>query len=162
MPKKGIAETVKQLILPTVTQLGYHVWDVTYQKIGADYHLEVTIDHPDGISIDDCEKVHRSIDPVLDEADPIMDAYYLDVSSPGLEREIRTEEHIAFCIGEKVEVKLFSPMDGLKHVTGVLKGYDDGKVTLLDDTGKFYVLDRTRISRMRTLFSDNVALDEKE
>ena len=69
--KKNIRETVRELISATVTELGYDIWDITYAKIGADYHLEITIDKEDGIGIEDCEKVHRAIDPILDEKDPI-------------------------------------------------------------------------------------------
>ena len=69
--KKNIRETVREAILPTVTELGYDIWDVTYSKVGADYHLEITIDSENGINIEDCEKVHRAIDPILDEIDPI-------------------------------------------------------------------------------------------
>ena len=103
--KKSIKETVREAIEPTVTELGYRIWDVTYSKIGADYHLEITIDNDEGIGISDCEKVHRAIDPILDECDPIEGFYYLEVSSPGAERDIRTDEHIEACKGEKIEAK---------------------------------------------------------
>ena len=73
--KKSIKETVREAIEPTVNELGYRIWDVLYSKIGADYHLEITIDSDDGIDIDDCERVHRAIDPILDEADPIEGFY---------------------------------------------------------------------------------------
>ena len=125
--KKSIRETVREAIEPTVTELGYVIWDVTYTKIGADYHLEITIDSDEGIGIDDCEKVHRAIDPILDECDPIEDFYYLEVSSPGIERELRTPEHFAAMIGERVEVKLFAPKDGAKSFVGELSGYEDYK-----------------------------------
>ena len=92
--KKGIKETVREAVLPIAQEMGYRIWDVTYSKVGADYHLEITIDSDNGIDIKDCERFHRAIDPVLDEIDPIEGFYYLDVSSPGLERELRTEEHI--------------------------------------------------------------------
>ena len=67
--KIGVKDKVREAIEPTVSALGYRIWDVTYQKLGADYHLEITIDSDDGITIDDCEKVHRAIDPILDEYD---------------------------------------------------------------------------------------------
>lgn len=87
--KKSIKETVREGIEPTVSELGYRIWDITYNKIGADYHLEITIDSDEGIEISDCEKVHRAIDPILDEIDPIEGFYYLEVSSPGVERELQ-------------------------------------------------------------------------
>ena len=80
MKKQTIAETVRALLADTVTGLGYILWDVEYAKEGADYNLTVTIDREEGITIDDCERVHRAIDPVLDEADPIADPYILNES----------------------------------------------------------------------------------
>ena len=130
--KKSIRETVKEAILPTVTELGYRIWDITYSKIGADYHLEITIDNDEGISINDCERVHRAIDPILDECDPIEGFYYLEVSSPGAERDIRTDEHIAACVGMMVEAKLFTAKDGRKSVKGTLEGLIDGKVVITE------------------------------
>jgi ribosome maturation factor RimP len=111
--KKTIRETVKDAILPTVTELGYRIWDITYSKIGADYHLEITIDNDEGIEISDCEKVHRAIDPILDEVDPIEGFYYLEVSSPGIERELRTDVHISACIGMAVEAKEMLAAEGI-------------------------------------------------
>ncbi len=151
--KKNIRETVKEAILPTVTELGYRIWDVTYSKIGADYHLEITIDNDKGINIEDCERVHRAIDPILDECDPIEGFYYLEVSSPGVEREIRTDEHIEHCLGETVEAKLFATKDGRKSVAGVLDSYSDGVITILEgDTA--VELTRAEISKLTTVFVD--------
>ncbi|MBO5755877.1 MAG: ribosome maturation factor RimP, partial [Clostridia bacterium] len=70
MAKKNVVQTVTDLLTPVIEELGYRVWDVVYGKVGTEYHLEVTIDSDEGINIEDCEKVHRAIDPVLDEADP--------------------------------------------------------------------------------------------
>lgn len=152
--KKSIKETVREAILPTVTELGYQIWDVTYSKIGADYHLEITIDSENGINIEDCEKVHRAIDPILDEVDPIEDAYYLDVSSPGIERELRTEEHILWGIGQKVEAKLFAAVNGVKSIVGNLESFVDGKITIKNDAGE-YTLDKTAVSKMTTIFFED-------
>ena len=129
--KKGIKEIIREAIEPTVVELGYRIWDVTYMKIGADFHLEITIDSDDGINIEDCERVHRAIDPILDERDPIEGFYYLEVSSPGIERELRTAEHINLSIGVTVEVKLFAAKDGKKSFTGVLSAFDGEIITLL-------------------------------
>ncbi len=152
--KKNVRETVREAILPTVTELGYRIWDVTYSKIGADYHLEITIDNDEGISIDDCERVHRAIDPILDECDPIEGFYYLEVSSPGLERELRTEEHITACIGEFVEAKLFAAQNGKKSVMGALVAYEDG-VVVIDEEGTEVRLARTDISKLATVYVED-------
>ena len=82
LKKSNIADEVEALLRPVIEELGYGIWDVVYRKVGADWVLTVTIDHPQGISIDDWEQVHRRIDPILDEADPIDNPYMLEVSSP--------------------------------------------------------------------------------
>lgn len=151
--KKSIRETVREAIEPTVTGLGYMIWDVTYTKIGADYHLEITIDSEEGISIDDCEKVHRAIDPILDECDPIEDFYYLEVSSPGIERELRTPEHFEAMMGECVEVKLFAPKDGAKSFVGELTGYSEGRLTVTTETGEV-VLESGEYSKVTTVWNE--------
>ena len=152
--KKSIKETVREGIEPTVKELGYRIWDITYNKIGADYHLEITIDSDDGIEISDCEKVHRAIDPILDEIDPIEGFYNLEVSSPGVERELRTDEHISLSLGEKAEVKLFAPKDGIKSVVGILSSFEDGVVTV-DCEGQEYSFAKSDISKIKTIYFDN-------
>ena len=151
--KKNIRETVREAIEPTVAELGYSIWDVTYSKIGADYHLEITIDHERGINIEECERVHRAIDPILDECDPIEGFYYLEVSSPGIERELRTEEHISASIGMKVEAKLFAPKDGKKSIIGTLSAYEDGKVTVTEGDEQV-TLARQEISKLATVYEE--------
>ena len=152
--KKSIKETVRDGILQTVTELGYRIWDITYAKIGADYHLEITIDSDHGIEISDCEKVHRAIDPILDEIDPIEGFYYLDVSSPGVERDLRTDEHISLSIGEKVEAKLFAPMAGVKSIVGKLTAFEDGTVKIATESEEFSI-PRSDISKLKTLYFEN-------
>ena len=152
--KKSIKDTVREAIEPTVTELGYSIWDITYSKVGADYHLEITIDHENGINIDDCEKVHRAIDPILDEVDPIETFYYLDVSSPGIERELRTDEHVMSCVGMKVEAKLFAQKDGAKSIIGELVGFVDGKVVIAAADGE-KALDKSEISKLTTVYFED-------
>ena len=152
--KKNIRETVREAILPTVTELGYDIWDVTYSKVGADYHLESTIDSERGIHIEDCEMVHRAIVPILDELDPIETFYYLDVSSPGVERELRTAEHISRSIGERVEAKLFAAKDGRKSVIGSLTSFEDGKITITEGENQI-LLTQSEISKLTTLYFED-------
>ena len=133
--------------------MGYRIWDVVYSKIGADYHLEITIDCDDGINIDDCERVHRAIDPILDEADPIEGFYYLEVSSPGIERELRTDEHIAACIGVRVEAKLFTQKDGRRSFVGMLAAFD-GQTVTVDENGAMTDLDKNEIAKLKTIYFD--------
>ncbi len=150
--KKNIALSVRELIEPLVLSLGYVIWDVEYAKEGADWNLTVTIDNNDGIFIEDCEKVHRAIDPLLDEADLIEGAYRLNVSSPGIERELRTDFHIVSCIGDRVQVKLFAALAGKKTYTGVLTSYENGVMTLTGDDNSETKIDRTAASRIMTVF----------
>lgn len=132
--KKNIAETVTELITPIVTAQGCSLWDVEFLKEGAKQILRITIDREDGVNIDHCEAVHRAIDPILDEADPISTPYYLEVSSPGVEREIRLPFHFKACMGQTIDVKLFVAIDGVKQLTGVLSGYcEDKKTFSVDD-----------------------------
>ena len=151
---QGTANTVRELIEPTVTELGYDIWDVEYVKEGADMHLRITIDSEDGIDIDDCEKVHRAIDPLIDKADPIEESYLLEVSSPGIERRLRTPEHFLACIGETVNLKLFAPIEGdertkSKQIIAPMIAFDPEtkNVTVEDGTENGLIVPWNLISR---------------
>ena len=96
--------------------------------------------------------MHRAIDPVLDEVDPIDTAYDLEVSSPGIERELRTDAHIDACLGETVEVRFFAPFEGKKSMEGILAGRNGGEELLLEIDGTVYALPRTAIAKIRTVF----------
>ena len=149
----SIAQRVWDIVLPTADELEYVLWDVEFVKEGADYYLRITIDHPEGITIDDCEAVHRAIDPLLDEADPIESAYYLDVSSAGIERDLRTDAHILASIGQRCEAKLFAPLNGARAYRGELVSLTDGVVTLKNDQGEVEI-PQSAISKLKTLFFD--------
>ncbi len=151
MANKNTAETVREALGEKIEALGYRLWDVEFVKEASEWYLRFTIDSDEGITIEDCEKVHRFIDPLLDELDPIEQAYHLEVSSPGIEREIRTPEHFAACTGEKVEVRLFSPLDGKKSYSGELVSLEDGIITL-DNEGMIYKIPRDKASRIKTVF----------
>ncbi len=152
--KKNTAQLVKELIEPTVAELGYRIWDVDYSKIGTERHLEITIDSDNGINIEDCEKVHRAIEPLIDEADPIEEFYYLDVSSPGLERVLRTKEHFAACVGEIAEIKLFAALDGKKSMVGEIVSFDAeaDSVVIREASGSEYTIGRKLISKANIYF----------
>lgn len=148
---KNISDTVRQVIQPVADELGLVVWDVEFLKEGSRKILRVTIDHPDGVTIEDCERMHRAIDPVLDEADPIDTAYDLEVSSPGIERELRTDAHIDACIGEQVEVRFYAPFEGKKSIKAVLAGREGDEI-LLETEGKTRSVARHLIAKMHTVF----------
>lgn len=125
----SVAEKVYGLIKPTVESCGVTLWDVRFVKEGASHYLRIFIDKPEGISINDCTDVSHAIDPVIDDADPIDGSYYLEVCSPGTEREIVRPHHFEFAIGKEVKVKLFKAIESKKEFVGVLKAYD-GDITL--------------------------------
>jgi ribosome maturation factor RimP len=122
---KNVAGVVRELVTPIAEEMGFFIWDVEFVKEGADKYLRITLDNEEGININDCESFHRAIDPVLDEADPISESYILEVSSPGIERELKYPEHIEACEGWDVEVKLYAARNGSKVFRGVLCGYDE-------------------------------------
>ncbi len=153
MAKASVATIVAEIVTPTIEELGYRVWDVEFAKEGADWHLTVTIDSDEGITINDCETVHNAIDPILDDADPIDTPYYLNVSSPGIERDLRTDAHILASLGEKAEAKLFTAREGKKEYTGILASYEGGVITLTTSDGDI-ALPRTAIARLRTVYFD--------
>ena len=129
----SVAERVFSLIKPTVESQNVSLWDVRCLKEGANWYLRVIIDSNQGISIDDCTKVHHAIDPILDEADPIDKSYYLEVCSPGLERELTREEHFQALQGKNIKIRLYKSRDGVKDFSGVLQSADKEKITLLID-----------------------------
>ena len=149
---KNIAATVREGITPTADALGYTLWDVEFLKEGARRILRVTIDNEDGITIEDCEKMHRAIDPILDEIDPIEDAYDLEVSSPGIERDLRTSAHIDACVGERVEARFFAPFEGIKQLEGILLGREGEESVCIKVNGEEKKFPRSAISKLQTLF----------
>ncbi len=122
--KNGIAALVRELIEDTVVSLGYEIWDVEYVKEGAFMYLRITIDSERGIDLDDCEAVSTAISPMIDEADPIEEQYFLEVSSPGVERELKRPEHFEMFMGATVECKLYTAVNGAKQYIGDLLKYD--------------------------------------
>ena len=117
----SIEEKVENLITKPIQDLGYELYDVQYAKEGKDYFLRIFIDDPKGIDLEDCEKVSNGINEILDTADYIKEQYFLEVSSPGVERILRKDKHLEDNIGKEVEVKLFKPFEGKKEYIGILK-----------------------------------------
>ena len=125
-----VTELVAQFAAPIVESFGCSLWDVEYVREGADRYLRVFIDKEGGIDIDDCEKIHRALDPVLDEKDPIAESYYFEVCSAGLERALKRPGDFERFMGSPVLIKLYRPRNGLKEIPGILRGYEDGRITL--------------------------------
>ena len=148
----GVAETVRQLCEPVAEELGLWIWDVEFVKEGARKVLRITIDSEEGVNIDDCEKMHRAIDPILDEADPIEEQYYLEVSSPGLERELKNEDHIYACEGWDVEVRLYAPLNGSKIFRGVLLPLGENGEIRIDSNGNVMEFTKASVAKLMTYF----------
>lgn len=148
----SVAQTVRALAEPVAESIGCWVWDVEFVKEGARRVLRITIDSEEGVTINDCEAMHRALDPILDEADPIEEAYYLEVSSPGVERELKTEEHILACEGWDVEVKLYAPRDGAKLFRGVLLEPDEEGNIRIDAAGECLTFPRADVAKLQTYF----------
>ena len=125
-----VTDLVTQFAQSIVEENGCSLWDVEYVREGSERYLRVYIDKEGGVDINDCERVHRAIDPVLDEKDPIQESYHFEVCSAGLERALRRPSDFERFMGSAILVKLYRPRNGLKEFPGYLRGYEDGKVTV--------------------------------
>ena len=127
---KKITQQVWELAQPVVEGFGLKLWDVEYVREGADWFLRLYIDKDGPVDINDCEKVSRAVDPLLDEKDPIPDSYVFEVGSAGADRELKRPCDFEQFMGSEIEVKLFRPVGGSKHYTGTLAAYENGTVSL--------------------------------
>lgn len=125
-----ISEAVFDLAKPVVEEEGCSLWDVEYLREAGTWYLRVYVDKDGGVSIDDCERISRRLDPILDEADPIPESYVFEVGSAGADRELKRPSDFAQFMGSEVEVKLYQPLEGSKVFVGRLAGYQEGRVTV--------------------------------
>lgn len=125
-----VTERVMEFAKPVVESFGCQIWDVEYVREGSERYLRVYIDKDGGVDIDDCEKIHRALDPILDQEDPIAESYHFEVSSAGLERALKRPGDFTRFMGSPVLVKLYRPRNGLKEIPGTLTGYEDGRITV--------------------------------
>lgn len=137
---------VRAIVEPIAKQLGLTVWDVRFLKEGTTWYLRIFIDKDGGVSIDDCVEMTHAINKPLDEADPIEQAYCLEVSSPGIERELTRDEHFIKCIGQKIQVKTIRPVDGKRDFKGVLESYDNGSIGFRAEDGSGLVFTKKEVS----------------
>ena len=121
---------VRAIAEPIAERLGLQIWDIRFLKEGTGWFLRIFIDKDGGVGIDDCVEMSRALNDPLDEADLIEQAYCLEVSSPGVERELVRDEHFQKYIGEKVKFKTIRPVDGKREFSGNLESYDDGMFTV--------------------------------
>ncbi len=164
----NIEEKVESLLKPTIENLGYELYDVIYEKEAKDYYLRIFIDMPTGISLEDCEKVNDAISDILDEANYIKDAYFLEVSSPGIERVIRKNKHLEESLEKEITVNLFKPINleenlketngklkkskSLKQIDGILKSFNENEICLIVEN-KELIIERKNISNMKLKYN---------
>ena len=125
-----ITEQVEAFAKPVVEQHGCSLWDVEYVREGSERFLRLYIEKEGGVDITDCEAISRAVDPILDEKDPIQESYHFEVCSAGLERALKRPSDFERFMGSAITVKLYRPYNGLKEIPGVLRGYEDGRVTV--------------------------------
>ena len=149
--KGGItANTVWDIAQPIAESLGLELWDVRFEKEGSNWYLRIFLDKEEGVNIDDCENVSRRLSPILDETDPIVQSYTLEVSSPGIGRDLRRPEHFEAFLGADIHVRLIRPIEGERDFVGQLVSYEDGDITLLldDDLEMTVGMDETAFVRL--------------
>ena len=137
---------VRAIAEPIAQSLGLSIWDVRFLKEGATWYLRIFIDKPGGVSIDDCVDLTHAINGPLDEADPIEQAYCLEVSSPGVERELTRDEHFAAYLGAPVKVRTIRPVDGARDFAGTLEDYADGQIILRLESGAGLRFEKKEVS----------------
>ena len=146
----SIEEKVESLLTTTINNLGYELYDVEYAKEGKDYFLRIFIDKSEGIDLNDCEKVNNSINDLLDEADYIKEQYFLEVSSPGIERVLRKNNHLEQNIGKEIHIKMFKKDEnGQKEYQGILTGFNEEKIIIEEDVK----IERKNIAQIKTIYN---------
>lgn len=147
--KKEYESRAEAILEPIAEANNVEIYDVEYVKEGKEWYLRAYVDKPDGVTIDDCEKVSRAFSDQLDVEDFIQDAYILEVSSPGLGRQLKKDRHFEKSIGKSVEVKLFEAMNGQKEWTGILRSYDKHNIVITDTDGNETEFERSKIAQIR-------------
>lgn len=145
---------IKEAIEPIITNLNYKIYDVIYEKEGKDNYLRIFIDtdKKEGISLNDCEIVNNGITDFLDEKNFIKSQYFLEISSPGIERRIRDDEQLEQNLNSKVEVHLYKAIEKEKTIIGILEKFDDNTVTIKKSDEKKIIIEKNNITNMKTVF----------
>ena len=146
---------IKEAIEPIITKLNYKIYDVIYEKEGKDNYLRIFIDtdKKEGIGLNDCETVNNGITDFLDEKNFIKSQYFLEISSPGIERRIRDDEQLEQNLNSKVEVHLYKAIEKEKTIIGILEKFDDNTVTIKKSDEKEIIIEKNNITNMKTVFN---------
>ena len=148
----NIENRVQDLVENTITELGYELYDVQYVKEGKDYYLRIYIDSKKGIDLEDCEKVSNEVSTILDKNDFIKEQYFLEISSPGIERILRKDKHLKDNIIEEVEFSLSKPINKQKSIVGVLKDFDADTIEI-EVENNILKIDRKNISLIKIKYN---------
>ena len=143
-----LTERIAEIARPHVDAEGCTLWDVEYVREAGTWYLRLFIDKEGGVSIDDCERISRRMDPVLDEEDPIAESYVFEVGSAGADRELKRPGDFEQFMGSEVDVKLYQPVDGSKLYTGRLSGWEDGRVSI-ECGAKTRSFEKTQVAQVR-------------
>lgn len=150
-PSGNTAAVCARLAQQPAETLGLSLWDVRFVKEGASWYLRYFIDKEGGVTIDDCADLSRLLNPLLDEADPIPQAYCLEVCSPGINRELTKPEHFDMFLGWPVELKLYSPVDGRRELAGLLESCADGTITITLENGDVLTFDKKEVASVHLI-----------
>jgi len=142
----------EQLLEAVLTENHFELYDVEYVKEGGNWYLRAYIDKENGITVDDCVLVSRTLSDLLDKHDFISDSYVLEVSSPGLGRQLRKDKHFEKSLGEEVEVRLYKAVNKKKEFVGLLTAFDQTIITLEFEDGTTMDIPRADIAAVRLTF----------
>lgn len=146
MNKKDVLKSVRNTCESLAKDLNYELVDIEYIKESGSYYLRIYVDKPEGITLDDCQNMSVAVSEKLDENDPFKEAYYLEVSSPGLDRPLKTNKDLKRNLGKEIEINLYKPFNGRKSYEGVLEDYNDNEIIILDESNNEIKITRELIS----------------
>lgn len=149
---KKVTEVTSELVTPILEDLGLELVDVEFKKEGPNYFLRIFIDSETGVDLDDCERVSTLVSEKLDEVDPIPQAYFLEVSSPGAERPLKKAKDVERAVGKNVYVTTYEPIDGEKAFEGMLKSFDGEKLEIevkIKTRTKTFVIPYDKVAKAR-------------
>ena len=147
-----LTEKISEIVRPVVVAEGCSLWDVEYVREAGNWFLRVYIDKNDGVSIGDCERISRELDPILDEEDPIPDSYVFEVGSAGADRPLKRPSDFIHFMGSEVEVSLYRPVKGSKKYIGRLSAFEEGAVTIMQGETPLH-FEKDQIAQVRLYVS---------
>lgn len=149
MNRKSIVEIIRQIGEQLAQELEYELVDVEFLKEGSSHFLRVYLDKPGGINLDDCQRMSQLLSDKLDEKDPINVPYYLEVSSPGLDRPLKTDKDLKRNLGKEIEIKLYEPMNGKKIIEGILESYNEKEIVIKTEINEIVEIPKEAVALIK-------------